>query len=320
MQLGCTKPQEPSRSTEDSCPWWIFHMLRTNVAHPAITYKASTLLEQSIRKVIVIETVDMCRGAENHPAPECVVWGNPWDILLIWKNHNYFRQLLSSEEQQVNAMVWRTTFFEKVQVASYIIAKIHNTIAEDVILPACKEIVKLMLGDGTEKEISVISLSNDNISRQIDDMSSSIQSHVHDELSDGQIFSLQFNESTVISKKCQLLSYIRFIDEYLIIEQFFSFTELPSTSTIADNVGSMHCFIHNEALVVVNTVPAELESALDSVINMEILLSVGLKQDLCMTLWFFVPRSTGCEKVKSWRDYLELRKERISIENPDLAT
>jgi hypothetical protein len=53
-----------------------------------------------------------------------------------------------------------------------------HTIAENVILPACKEIVKSMLSDGARKEISLVPLSNDTISRQIADMSSDIQSHV----------------------------------------------------------------------------------------------------------------------------------------------
>jgi hypothetical protein len=108
------------------------------------------------------------------------------------------------------------------------------TIAEDLILPACKETVKSMLGEGAEKEISVVPLSNDTISRRIDDLSSDIQRNVVEKVSDGRIFALQLDESTDKSKKCQLLSYIRFVEEDSIIEQFFSCTELLSTSTGED--------------------------------------------------------------------------------------
>jgi hypothetical protein len=55
-------------------------------------------------------------------------------------------------------------------------------------------------------------------------MSSDIQSHVFEKLSGCRVFLLLLDESTDRSQKCQLLSYIRFVDQYSIIEQFFSFT------------------------------------------------------------------------------------------------
>eukprot|EP00102_Acyrthosiphon_pisum_P012014 XP_008180993.1 PREDICTED: SCAN domain-containing protein 3-like [Acyrthosiphon pisum] len=170
-----------------------------------------------------------------------------------------------------------------------------------------------MLGDNAEKEISLVPLSNDTVSRRIGDKSSDIQCHVREKLSDSRLFALQLDESTGISKKCQLLSYIRFIDDDPVIEQFLECSELPTTSTGADvydsmsntltenglswknclsvctdgapamtgkckgfvakvkqnfpNVGSTHCFIHREALMV-KTIPAELKSVLNLVVNM----------------------------------------------------
>jgi hypothetical protein len=53
-------------------------------------------------------------------------------------------------------------------------------------------------------------------------MSSDIQKHVSEILCDGRKFSLQIDESTDISQKCQLLSYIRFIENNEAIEQFLS--------------------------------------------------------------------------------------------------
>jgi hypothetical protein len=78
----------------------------------------------------------------------------------------------------------REIIAEKAQVVSFKVAETKamkmqpRTIAEDLILPACKEIVKSMFGEGAEKEISVVQFSNCTISRRIDDMSSDIYRNV----------------------------------------------------------------------------------------------------------------------------------------------
>jgi hypothetical protein len=46
-----------------------------------------------------------------------------------------------------------------------------HTIAETLILLACKQIDKSVSGDAAEREISNVRLSNDTISRRIGDMS-----------------------------------------------------------------------------------------------------------------------------------------------------
>jgi hypothetical protein len=139
---------------------------------------------------------------KNRPIPECVVCGeklsNECMVLSKMKRHfntkhghlsgkdkNYFSRLLSSEvNKKKKDMEKRATIAEKAQVASFKVAEIiamkmqPHTIAEDLILPACKEIVKSMLGEGAEKEIPVVPLSNDTISRRIGDMSSDIQRNV----------------------------------------------------------------------------------------------------------------------------------------------
>jgi hypothetical protein len=62
-------------------------------------------------------------------------------------------------------------------------------------------------------------------------MSSDIQKQVAKKLYDGKNFSLQLDKSTDISQKCQLLSYIRFLDRDSVVEHFLPYTELPVTST-----------------------------------------------------------------------------------------
>jgi hypothetical protein len=69
--------------------------------------------------------------------------------------------------------------------------------------------------------------------------SSDIQRDVAEKVSDGRIFALQLDETTDKSKKCQLLCYIRFVEEDSIIEQFFSCIELFSKSTGFDIYNSI---------------------------------------------------------------------------------
>jgi hypothetical protein len=118
------------------------------------------------------------------------------------------------------------TIAEKAQVSSYKVAEIiarniqPHTIAENFILLACKKIVKSVLGAAAEREISNVPLSNDTISRRIEDMPSDIQKQVADKLYDGKKCSLQLEDSTDISQKCQLLRNIRFLDGDSVVEQF----------------------------------------------------------------------------------------------------
>jgi hypothetical protein len=65
-------------------------------------------------------------------------------------------------------------------------------------------------------------------------MSSDIQKQVVEKLYDGKKISLQLDESTDITQKCQLLIYIRFLDGDSVVEHFLSCTELPVMSTGLD--------------------------------------------------------------------------------------
>jgi hypothetical protein len=116
-------------------------------------------------------------GFENYPCPECVVCGeklcsesmvlsklkrhfNTKHSHLIGKDTAYFSRLLSSQVKQVKSMEKIATIAEKVQVASYKVAEIisrnmqPHTIAETLIFPACKQIIKSVLGEAAEREIS----------------------------------------------------------------------------------------------------------------------------------------------------------------------
>ena len=80
------------------------------------------------------------------------------------------------------------TVSERAQLASIEVAEIiamkskSHTLTESVIFPACKKMVKSMLGETAEREISKIPLSNDAIHRRILDLSENIDTNVNTKL------------------------------------------------------------------------------------------------------------------------------------------
>ena len=96
------------------------------------------------------------------------------------------------------------------QVAELVFkSKKHRTIAESLILPACKAIVKEMLGPDAVQEVTKVLLSDNTISRHICDMSVDIETIVLEKIRIGKHFCLQLDEySTDISKNVQLLANV----------------------------------------------------------------------------------------------------------------
>ena len=128
-------------------------------------------------------------------------------------------------------------FQKKTQEASYKVAEIivkgkkPHTIAKTLLMPACKEMVKIVLGSETASEISTIPLSADTISRRVTNTSSDIEAIIKEKINSRQKFSLQINESTDISGRTQLLAYIRYIHGDVIATNFFFCKENPERET-----------------------------------------------------------------------------------------
>ena len=91
--------------------------------------------------------------------------------------------------------------------ASYMVAlriaqeKKPHTIAENLTLPCCKDIVHCVLGDCAEKKLASLPLSNDTIKRRIRDMADDVEQQVVAEILGAPLntFSIQLDESTDVS-------------------------------------------------------------------------------------------------------------------------
>lgn len=210
-------------------------------------------------------------GDVERPIPECIVCGdklsNEAMVPSKLKHHfrtkhgqlsdkhvNYFKRLLNSRSKQAVRFVKKVTISDKAQHASFLVAEIvaqqskPHTVAEKLIMPACIAIVKTMLGSDAADEIQKVPMSDNTMSRRIDDMSKDIESNVTDRVKRAGMFALQVDESTDVSGKAQLLLYIRFVDEGQIIEQFFCCEELTETTTGQNIFDCVNMYLESQQL------------------------------------------------------------------------
>jgi len=87
----------------------------------------------------------------------------------------------------------------------------HHTIGESLILPAIKDAVSVMFDDKSFKEVEKILLSNNTISRRIDEVSQWVENILIVRVKLSKWFSLQLDESIDVPCLSQLIVYIRYI-------------------------------------------------------------------------------------------------------------
>ena len=86
-----------------------------------------------------------------------------------------------------------------------------HVIAESLILPAAKILVRNLIGEESVAKLDSVSLSNNTVKRRIEEMSVDITDQVVAGVRDSKFgFALQLDESTDVTNCCQLLVYVRF--------------------------------------------------------------------------------------------------------------
>lgn len=175
-------------------------------------------------------------GDKNCPKPQCIVCG---DILsngcmkpslllrhLQTKHANYknkdpsFFKRLEKNKNKYNLTSYLRSSnndlenaIEASYLVSYRIAKCgkNHTIAENLVLPCIKDVVRCMLGEDQEKKINNIPLSNNTISRRIQDMSDDVEQTIISRIKNSIFFAIQVDESTDVTNYAILLVIARYL-------------------------------------------------------------------------------------------------------------
>ena len=138
-------------------------------------------------------------------------------LQLKHKPHDFFKKMLANLKTGQRALQRYTNVNEKSLYVSYLIglriakAGKPHTIGETLVLLAIKDTVTVFFGDEGEKEIESIPISNDTVTRRIDEMYQWIENRVTERVIESPFFSLQLDESTDVEGLCQLLVFMRYI-------------------------------------------------------------------------------------------------------------
>ena len=146
------------------------------------------------------------------------------------KPRECFEKLATEKNHQSNKITNYLKLPEKGLVASYKVAQLlakrkkGHSDGETIIAPALAIVVETIIGPEAAEEIKKVPLSNDTMSRRIEDLSSDLKDQIREnfemEVESRILWSLQVDESTDICGKAQLLAFIRFIKDDKFINEF----------------------------------------------------------------------------------------------------
>ena len=106
-----------------------------------------------------------------------------------------------------------------------------HAIAESLVLPAAKTLIRNLIGDEAAAKLDNVSLSNDTVNRRIQEMSGVIADQVMAGVKDSKFgFAIQLDESTDVAKCNQLLVYVCFIQNNTVKTELMLNQELAATT------------------------------------------------------------------------------------------
>ena len=153
----------------------------------------------------------------------------------------------SGHFSQQNEAGLRASYMVSLRIAQE--KKPHN-IAEKLIVPCCKDIIRCVIGCNAEQKVTSVPLSNDTVHRRIVDMSDDVKQQVIAEIKGASLgkFALQLDESTDVAACAQLLVFVRYVNGEDFKEDFLFCHTLDSTTRGEDIFNEVSNFFEREGL------------------------------------------------------------------------
>ena len=109
-----------------------------------------------------------------------------------------------------------------------------------MILPACTNICREVLGESAAKKIAEVPLSARTVARQIEDTEEDIETQLLEQIVKSPWFAIQCDESTDIENKAVLLVFVRYLHEENIHEDILCALLLPKNTTASEQFKSLN--------------------------------------------------------------------------------
>lgn len=173
---------------------------------------------------------------------------------LVNKPRDYFVSKLKAMAQQKHIFTKQATIPSNALLSSYKVAwriaksKKPHTIAENLILPAAMDMVSIMIGDAAAKQLQNVPLSDNTISRRIQDMAEDINDQLIEKLI-GNDFAIQLDEATDSHNDAHLICYVRFVVNDVFHENLLFCKTIVGETKAADLFNILDSFIIENNIV-----------------------------------------------------------------------
>lgn len=211
-----------------------------------------------------------CKEESQYPEPQCVicseVLANSVMKPSLLRRHletkhpqyvdkpiDFFvrkkKELDSSKKTMKTVLATNSEYLRASFLVAYKIAKTGKpyNIAEELILPAAKDMVSCVLGDKFSKLLDKIPLSNDTVARRIHEMAHDVEHQLAQRLQNNY-YAIQVDESTDISGLPNLLGFIRYVYKNKCEEDFLFCKTLESTTKGEDIFNTINDFIEKHGI------------------------------------------------------------------------
>ena len=112
--------------------------------------------------------------------------------------------------QRIQEKLLEASFHVAYRIAK---AKKPHTIAENLIMPCTKDIVRLLIGEDAVKKISGLPVSDNTIQRRIQAMSENIETQLVTQMMQSPMLAIALDESTDVASLSQLVVWVRYIHD-----------------------------------------------------------------------------------------------------------